>query len=324
MFFRPAHRRAATLAALAALLPAWLACQGSSWSPSPETPQSLARGGADESPPIPGGCRLGRVRMGLVPQDAADVREQLAPLETFLGAQLGARVELSAYDDYDRLIAMVASGELDVAQLPPLAFVLARERDPQLRLLATQIAAGGVHYSGYLVVRRDSDVQRVRDLENKRIAFVSPSSASGFVFPVARLLEDEVDVRRVLERATFTGSHQASVRAVLDGTVDAAATYNAGLALARSMGLDTRDLRVVGITAAIPQEALVAPSLLSAHDQRCLQRAFLAANKASAPGRAALARFSNEDGWTATNEAFYDQVRDQLRAVRAALPEVTP
>ncbi len=321
----PITRLRARLPLVLALAVLAAACPRTPPDDEPGGPRKVARGGADEAIPVPGACELGFVRMGIVPQGGAgDVPAQFAPLETWLGSQLGARVELTAYSDYDQLISDVVSGELDVAQLPPLAFVLARERDPALLLLATQIASGGVHYASYLMVRRDSEVQRVRDLEHKRLAFVSPSSASGFVYPVARLLQDDVDVRAVMKHAVFTGSHYASVKAVLEGTLDAAATYSGGLALSRDTGLDTRDLRVLGITAAIPQEALVAHSHLPTQHVRCLQRAFLLTNKSSAPGRAALARFAAQDGWTVTSEAFYDQAREQLQAVRSALPEVAP
>jgi phosphonate transport system substrate-binding protein len=181
-----------------------------------------------------------------------------------------------------------------------------------------------VRDSGYVRVRRDSDLRRLRDLENKRVAFVGASSASGFVFAMARLIQEGVDVRHLLTRAEFTGSHQKAIEAVVDGRVDAAATYRGGLEIARDAGVDTRSLRVLGITAAIPQEALVAPSRLPANHPPCLRRAFLLANKATAAGRQALARFPEIDGWTATDEEFYSVVRDQLRALRAALPEVVP
>ena len=310
---------------LAALSVVAVACSLSPGDAVLENGHRIPRGGADEAMPIPGTCSLGFVRVGLVPQgDLNELPSQFAPLEAHLGAQLGARVELVAYTDYDQLVTDLIRGDLDVAQLPPLAFVLARERDPDLPLLATQTAGGDVRYSGYLLVRRDSAVTRLIELENRRVAFVSTASASGFVFPMARLLQENVNVRAVMSRALFTGSHRAAIQAVLDGEADAVATYNGGMALARDTGLDTRALRVLGITEAIPQEALVAHSGVPAQHLKCLQRAFLVTNKASALGRSALARFAAQDGWTTTNEQFYDLARDQLRAVRAALPEVEP
>jgi len=307
---------------LAALL---VACQGPTVPREVPGAVDLPRGGADEALPVPGECHLGAVRFGLVsPGTPEEQAQRFAPLETHLGSLLGARTEVVAYQEYDELITDVIRGELDVAQLPPLAFVLARERDDQLLLLATLIANGDVRYAGYLVVRRDSDVQRLLDLQNKRVAFTSPTSASGFVFPLARLAADGVDVPHLMTRARLNGSHRQVIQAVVDGEVDAAATYRGGLEAARDAGIDTRTLRVLGITAAIPQEALVAHARLPAHHVACLRRAFLLTNRATVAGRQALARFTDADGWTVTDEHFYDVVREQLYAVRKAAPGVTP
>lgn len=314
-------------AAACALVLATLAlgCQGPTVPREEPGGLDLPRGGADEALPMPGECHLGAARIGLVSPGAPDEQAQrFAPFEAYLSSLLGARAEVAAYQDYDELITDVIRGDLDVAQLPPLAFVLARERDANLTLLATLIANGDVRYAGYLVVRRDSDVLRLVDLENKKVAFTSPTSASGFVFPLARLVAEGVDVRRLLARARVNRSHREAIQAVVDGEVDAAATYRGGLEAARDAGLDTRTLRVLGITAAIPQEALVAHSRLPAHHVACLRRAFLLANKATAAGRQALARFPDTDGWTVTDEHFYDVAREQLRAVRKAAPGVSP
>jgi phosphonate transport system substrate-binding protein len=285
----------------------------------------LPRGGADETIPTPGECNLGSLRVGLVSPGPVDQQALcMAPLEAYLGALLGARVEVVLYEDYDALVSDVVRGDLDVAQLPPLAFVLARERDPALVLLATQVSLGDVRYSGYVVVRRDSEARTLRDLASKRLAITSYSSASGFLFALARLIQEEIDVKRLLTRAVLAGSHLKAIEAVVDGRADAAATYRGGLEAARDAGIDTRALRVLGITSPIPQEALVAHSHLPSRHVACLRRAFLVTNKATAPGRGALARFPKFDGWTATNEDFYAIVREQLRIVRAAAPEVAP
>ncbi len=321
----PPCARLALLVLLSMLGGGPLGCLGPADGEGARGSDPLPRGGADETIPTPGECNLGSLRVGLVRPDPAEQTALcVTPLEAYLGALLGARVEVVLYEDYDTLVSDVVGGDLDVAQLPPLAFVLARERDPALVLLATQVSQGDVRYSGYLVVRRDSEARSLRDLASKRLAITSYSSASGFLFALARLIQEEIDVKRLLARAVLTGSHLKAIEAVVDGRADAAATYRGGLEAARDAGIDTHELRVLGITSPIPQEALVAHSHLPIRHVACLRRAFLVTNKATAQGRTALARFPEFDGWTATNEDFYAIVREQLRLVRGAAPEVAP
>ena len=70
-------------------------------------------------------------------------------------------------------------------------------------------------------------IKSVSDLKGKSIAFGSTHSTSSFNFPVAMLIADGIDPVKDLDKIIIAGSHSASLAALAEGKVDAAAaSYN--------------------------------------------------------------------------------------------------
>lgn len=233
-----------------------------------------------------------------------------------LAQATGIPVELVPTDDYTAMTDRLDAGEIEIAVLPPLEYVAAKERIPCLNAALTTIQDGHVHYTGYLVVRTDSGLFDVRRLAGRSIAFVSPNSASGDLFARVRLLADGLIPERDLARVEYAGSHLAVIDAVLAGTVDVGATFDVGLDIARREGRDVGALSILAITGRIPLEAIVIhPSLDPALVARIVE-AFASLNNANPRGRAVLARLGTFSGFVRSEDAFYDAVRATLNAFR--------
>ncbi|HWG84646.1 MAG TPA: PhnD/SsuA/transferrin family substrate-binding protein, partial [Deinococcales bacterium] len=63
-------------------------------------------------------------------------------------------------------------------------------------------------------------------LQGARIAWIDPTSAAGYTFPKATLVTQGIDPDKFFSRQTFAGGHDAAVLAVLNGSVDVAATFS--------------------------------------------------------------------------------------------------
>ncbi len=275
--------------------------------------------GAD---PMSQGCSEGgrwpkRLRFGLVGfWGTRTQQEAFEPVAQFLSGRLGLPVDLVAASRYDELADWVSGGQVDIAVVPPLAYVKARDGVPCLRLLRTMVVGGAIHYSGYIVVRAESAITKARDLAGRRVAFVEPSSASGHLFARHWLVEEGIDPERDLERTVFLGSHEAVIQAVLSGDADAGATFQGALGRARNLGLDTGSLRILAITGRIPLDALVAtPDLHPALVVR-LDEALDDLNTAHPEGRTALARLVDIVGWARSDDRLYDEVREVLSGTK--------
>src|SRR5206468_2370748 len=74
----------------------------------------------------------------------------------------------------------------------PLAYVVAKAKDPSIELIATNIEEGSSTYSGYILVRGDSPIVTAADFKQKRFGFVDVESTSGFLYAYAFFLEQGI------------------------------------------------------------------------------------------------------------------------------------
>jgi len=290
-----------------------LSCADLDASDDPAEPVLVTRSGCPKGDVTPGRLRVG-IGGFWGSEDSVSAYNLVAG---FLSSRLGMKVETISTEKYDELVDRIASGEVDAAKIPPLAYVKAVKRLPCLRLLRTMVADGAVRYSGYVIVRRDSPLTSLGQLAGKKIAFVERSSASGYLFALVRLADAGLKPGRDFENAVFLGTHEAVIRAVLSGEVDAGATFQGALKAARLDEMDTGSLRVLGVTGRIPMDAFVVrPDLAPGFVWR-LEDALDALNSSTPEGRKALSGLKYVNGWVPGDDAFYDPVRRTLEEVEA-------
>ena len=75
------------------------------------------------------------------------------------------------------------------------------------------------------MVRTDSPYKTIDDLKGKKLAFADPNSTSGHQAPRFFMTEAGYDPDAFFGETGFSGSHENSVMAMLNGTYDAAATW---------------------------------------------------------------------------------------------------
>jgi phosphate/phosphite/phosphonate ABC transporter binding protein len=125
---------------------------------------------------------------------------------------------------YDKLVAAVRDGEVEVAWAPPLV-ALELERDTQARVLLCSRRAGRVDYSSVLFARAEGGPRSLAELSGKRIAWVAKESSAGYVVPRMKLLSEGFDPDTMFSEQSFRRTHEAVARAVLSGDADVGATY---------------------------------------------------------------------------------------------------
>ena len=116
------------------------------------------------------------------------------------------------------------SGNLDFAFFPPDGFVIA-QRETDAQVLLKSVRFGNPFYWSAIIVRKDSGFTSIADLEDKSIAWVDPNSAAGYVFPRAEITLAGIEPDDFFSNQVFSGGHDAAVLSVLNGSVDAAATF---------------------------------------------------------------------------------------------------
>jgi phosphonate transport system substrate-binding protein len=108
----------------------------------------------------------------------------------------------------------------DIATFNTFGYVLAHDKyGAEARL--TVIRFGLDTYQSQFIVKADSPIKKLEDLNGKKIAFVEPASTSGYLLPMKTLKEKGI----VPKETVFAGKHDNVVSMVYQGQVDAGATF---------------------------------------------------------------------------------------------------
>jgi phosphonate transport system substrate-binding protein len=169
-------------------------------------------------------------------KDPAALQASAQRLGELLGQELSQRVEVKVPLDYSASVQALVSGQADAAYISSLPFLLARrDGGAQLLLVEQRADARGTartDYDSIFVVPADSPLRDFADLKREartlRMAFTSPTSTSGYVFPLKRFVAEGMipagnDGRAAFREVRFGGGYTQALQEVLAGRADVAA-----------------------------------------------------------------------------------------------------
>jgi phosphonate transport system substrate-binding protein len=168
---------------------------------------------------------LREVRFGMISvENERDAIARLQGLQAYMTQALGVPFRVFRGSDYAAVVEAMRSGHAELAYLGPASYGLAR------RVMGERVApifryldnAGLEGYHSVMIVKADSPVQRLEEMRGRSLAFSDPNSTSGFQVPGWFLRRQGMDPAAFFSRTGFSGSHEQSVVAVLNGTYDAA------------------------------------------------------------------------------------------------------
>lgn len=253
-----------------------------------------------------------KLRIGLIPsEDSQAMIESSKQVLSTLESKLGMPVEPFVATDYNGIIEALRAGKLDVAYLGPFSYVLATSvADVEAFAVAVTKKTGQSAYKSLILARKDSGIHQLSDLKGHTFAFVDPSSASGHLFPKAGLEQAGFDPGTLFSRVIFSGSHDASILAVANQKVDAAAVADRILANAVARGLVKQDdFDVVWSSRPIPESPMVWRKNLDPALKQNVATALASIKDVPWGDQGQL------DGFQPTTDAAYDVVRDTAKVL---------
>ena len=145
----------------------------------------------------------------------------------YLEKAFGVKLKMHVATEYAGTIEALRSKKVEFAVLGPASYAAAwditgAKVEP---ILAGTDKFGNVGYYSAIVVKKDSPYQTIQDLKGKSLAFADPNSTSGFVAPSYFLRKQGFPAETFFGKTGFSGSHENSILAVLNGTYDAAANW---------------------------------------------------------------------------------------------------
>jgi phosphonate transport system substrate-binding protein len=260
-------------------------------------------------------------RLHLVLTPSQKPTDLLATGEEFgqvLGKLVGVPVRVTVASDYAAVIEALRNHTADLAFVHPGGYVLA-SREAKAKIVAKNLWHGKSSFTSRIYVRRDAGIKTVEDLRGKTIAFVDPASSSGYIYPMVLLIKRGLvtnrDPKTFFKEVVFSGAHDASMRALLNGHVDAIASFD----MAREQYLkdpaERERLIFIAETEPIPEAGIAARDGL---DPATFAKVRAALLQIRGPAHAALLKRLYEiDGFDTAEDREYDPVRAAIELLGA-------
>lgn len=245
------------------------------------------------------------------------------PFADYLSEKLGMDVEVTLATDYSTIVEAMVSGKVDLGIMPPAAYVQARNLDAAEALLSSQLVAYDEDteqpledtytstFKGEVLVKADSDMESLEDLKGKKIATLSPNSASGYIYPVAEMKDLGIDP---LTDCTLTTVNDipSEITAVLNGQQDACFVFQGARYVFASKFSDYdlfKDLKVLYLTEGdIPNDAIAVQPSMDDELKDKIKEVFL--NMADdEEGKDAMSLWGHT-GYGEADEAAYDTIEE--------------
>ena len=166
------------------------------------------------------------IKMGFVPlKNSEKFVEDLKPISDYLTERLGVKVEAFTASNYIGVVEGLGSGSVDFGIIPPFSSLLAQKQSNAKPILTSKGKTGKPGYTAELYVRKDSGIKSLQDVKGKKVAFVDPSSSSGYIYPGAMLVNAGLNLDKDISYQ-FSGGHDKSLQLLLNKDVDVIATFD--------------------------------------------------------------------------------------------------
>lgn len=248
-----------------------------------------------------------KIRVGFIPTEGnADIKKRFAPLTEHLQEVLGIEVEAFSASDYAGIITAMTHKHIDFAYFGPKSYTEAAEKAGAQALIMELNKQGQPGYTGIIIVRKDSNMQKLSDIKGKVFAFTDPNSTSGYLVPNVLFARDlNVKPEAYFKQVKFSGSHGASILAVKNKGVEVAATNNIDLDRMIEKGqVSMDDFRILWRSELIPG----APMAARRDMPESLKAAFTGAMLMFNANKAGVEKLQN-GGYQFTSDSTYDIIR---------------
>jgi phosphonate transport system substrate-binding protein len=245
-------------------------------------------------------------------------------LSDYVKKKIGLEVKTYVAKDYAALVEMLKAGKIDFAFFPPFSLVKAEESAGAHLLLKAVRRGRDVSY-GAIIVRTDSGIDKVEGLKGKSMGWVDSQSATGYLIPKADLIAKlKLNPDTHFAKQSFLKTHDALVKAVLDGKVDAGATWvndPAGKSGAWHRHVKTAEqsaqIKMIHVTAPLPGDALATTARLWKSEKATVEKVTKALQRMgeALDGQQILRDLYGIDKMVPANPKDFEPVRAAARVV---------
>ena len=186
---------------------------------------------AIEKAPLAANCENpDELTFAMIPSEESVAELELyKPVTDRMKKLTGKKIQFFMPTSYASVVEGLLSRFVDVAVLGPYTYVIANSKDPTVEVFATyakrpgHMQEEGPGYRGVLISKKGSKYTSIDSLKGSLVGLTDPGSTSGNLMPrVAFTRVIGMDLEKFFGKVVYTGSHELSTVAVVQGKVDAA------------------------------------------------------------------------------------------------------
>jgi phosphonate transport system substrate-binding protein len=188
---------------------------------------------------------------------SVELLKRFTPLVDYLSKETGLSIRLNIAGSYEEHIEDIAKGKTNIAYLGPASYVKMVDRYGRKPLLARLEINGSPTFRGVIIVKNESKIMDLKNLEGKRFAFGDPASTMSSLVPRYMLIKEGIGLEK-LDGYVHLSNHNNVALSVLVGDHDAGAVKEEVF-----YKYEKRGLRALVWTPRISEHLLLADDTLS-------------------------------------------------------------
>lgn len=200
------------------------------------------------------------IRVGLGPQQPtqADTKRVWEPVYKMICDQIGADLELRVANDWAGISVALATQQIDVAQMGPWGYVLAKKKG-EAQAIGMLTIQGRDYYKAIVVARPDLKITHFpEDAKGLSMQMLDVGSTSGWLVPTHFLKSKGINPKNYFGKYAEGASAAAAQMATVNGQVDLATGWDTHRnTMIRNGQITETSNRVVWESQPLPNEPVV-------------------------------------------------------------------
>lgn len=250
-------------------------------------------------------------------QNAQILNAKVKPLQQLLSDELEVPVKVHIATNYNTMIEGLKSKKIDIAFISPVSYTLAHDAhaaDVLLKSKGYLVDNKGNqthhlvdYYRSQIVVRKDSNMNHLKDLKDKRVTLQDVESTSGYIYPLATLMEKGIKKSDI--QIQQVKGHDQGLIALLNHDVEAVATYQDARAdLKKEYPNIYQETKVIYRTKKIPNDTISVRNDMSSKWKKKISKAFIDISHTK-KGKHVISDIYGHQGYEKAKDSDFDTVR---------------
>jgi phosphonate transport system substrate-binding protein len=238
-------------------------------------------------------------------------------LKKYMEANTPYKYQISIPSSYVAVVEAFGTKRADVAAINTFGYVLAHEKySAEARLMTVRF--GEETYKAQFLARADSKIKKLSDLQGKKVAFVDPSSVSGYLLPMKYLKDRGIKPKEIV----FAMRHDSVITMIYQRQVDAGVTFYSPPAeneiqdarrLVRAQFPDVeKKIKIIELSSPIPNDPVIFRKDMPEKMKQEIADALIKF-AATPEGLDVLKKLSSVTSLVHTTDAAYDSTRAAVK-----------